>query len=326
MIQESDIPRFLHSRYALFLFAAISIITTYLASSWGKVEPIIVNKGLGLTPINQWVADPNTSLIINVILNLFIGITMIYINKTFNILRSPTKTISWLFLVLQMPFINITGQLYGGTVLAVAMLICTYILFTCYNNHNPYAIFTIFALISLGSFFQYAFLLFVPVFLLGSAQMRIFDLRTTLAAIMGIITPAWILFGFGIIKFDVITLPQFFGIYDQLSLIEILQILIPIGLSIFLCIGAWLANIVKIISYNAQNRAYNGFFAILSFALIILILADFTNYIIYIPLLNCCAALQLGHLFTIYESRRSYIGIITVFVVYTALYIWGICL
>ena len=80
---------------------------------------------------------------------------------------------------------------------------------------------------------------------------------------------------------------------------------------------------VKIISYNAQTRAYNGFFAMLSLLSILLMLIDFTNFIIYVPILNCCAALQLGHLFTIYESRRSYIGIIAVFVVYFALYLWG---
>lgn len=324
MIQESDISRFLHSRYALIAFALIAIITTYLASSWGKVTPILDNKGLGLTPINQWFEPGRLSLTINIFLNFLIALLMIYINKTFNVLRNPTILFAGLFLILQIPITDIMGQLYGGTMLCVVMLICTFILFSTYNDQNPYAIFLIFAILSLGTFFQYAFIFYVPVFVLGCMQMRILDLRIAIAAILGLITPPWILFGFGILDVKNIALPQFIGIYEQLSMQEVLQMLITIGLSIFVCIGAWFANIVNIISYNAKTRAYNGVFAILALTSILLIMADYTNYIIYVPMLNCCTALQLGHLFTIYEARRSYIGIISVFVVYLGLYIWGV--
>lgn len=324
MIGERDISRFLHSRYALIVFSLIAILTTYLASSWGKVTPILDNKGLGLTPINQWIESGRLSLIVNIFLNLLIALLMIYINKTFNVLRNPTILFASLFLILQIPITDIMGQLYGGTMLCVVMLICTFILFSTYNNQNPYAIFLIFAILSLGTFFQYAFIFFIPVFVLGCMQMRILDLRIFVAATLGIITPPWILLGFGILDIKNIVLPQFIGIYEQLSMHELLQMLITIGLSIFVCIGAWLANIVNIISYNAKTRAYNGVFAILALTSILLIMADYTNYIIYVPMLNCCTALQLGHLFTIYEARRSYIGIISVFVVYLGLYIWGV--
>lgn len=324
MIGERDISRFLHSRYAFIVFSLIAILTTYLASSWGKVTPILDNKGLGLTPINQWFEPGRLSLTINIFLNFLIALLMIYINKTFNVLRNPTILFAGLFLILQMPITDITGQLYGGTMLCVVMLVCTFILFSTYNDQNPYAIFLIFAILSFGTFFQYAFIFYIPVFVLGCMQMRILDLRIAIAATLGIITPPWILFGFGILDIQNITLPQFIGIYEQLSMLEVLQMLITIGLSIFVCIGAWLANIVNIISYNAKTRAYNGVFAILALTSILLIMADYTNYIIYVPMLNCCTALQLGHLFTIYEARRSYIGIISVFVVYLGLYIWGV--
>lgn len=324
MIEERDISRFLHSRYALIAFSIIAIFTIYLASSWGKVTPILDNKGLGLTPFNQWIEPGELSMTINIFLNLLIALLMIYINKTFNVLRNPTILFAGLFLILQMPITDIMGQLYGGTVLCVVMLICSFILFSTYNDHNPYAIFLIFAILSFSTFFQYAFIFFVPVFALGCMQMRILDLRIALAAILGLITPPWILFGFGILDVQSFVLPQFVGIYEQLAIQEVLQMLITIGLSIFVCIGAWLANIVNIISYNAKNRAFNGVFTIMALTSILLIMADYTNYIIYVPILNCCTALQLGHLFTIYEARRSYIGIIAVFVVYLGLYIWGV--
>ena len=324
MIGERDISRFLHSRYALIAFSLIVMLTTYLASSWGKVTPILDNKGLGLTPINQWIEPGRLSLSVNIFLNFLIALLMIYINKTFNVLRSPTILFAGLFLILQMPITDIMGQLYGGTMLCVVMLLCSFIIFSTYNGQNPYAIFLIFSILSFSSFFQYAFIFYIPVFVLGCMQMRIFDLRIAIATALGIITPPWILFGFGILDVHSIVFPQFIGIYEQLSIHEVLQMLIAIGLSIFVCIGSWLANIVNIISYNAKTRAYNGVFAILALTSILLIMADYTNYIIYVPMLNCCTALQLGHLFTIYEARRSYIGIIAIFVVYLGLYIWGV--
>lgn len=324
MIRESDISHFLYSRYAVALFAIITIIATHFALSWGEVTPIINNKGMGLIPINHWLTFGQTSMWANITLNIAISGLMIYLNKTFNILRNPTIIFAGLFFLLQCPLTDITGQLYGGTMLCTIILICSFILFTTYNNPNTHAIFLIFAILSFFSFFQYAFLLYTPIIILGCAQMRILNIRTSLAAIFGIITPPWILFGLGILDIQNLTFPQFQSIYESLTSAEALHMLLIIGLSCFICIGAWVVNIVKIISYNAQTRAYNGFFALLSLATILLILIDFTNYIIYIPLLNCCTAMQLGHLFTIHKSRRSYLGILGIFVVYLGLYIWGV--
>lgn len=324
MIKENDISHFLYSRYAVALFAIIAIITTHFAIKCGEVTPIMDNKGLGLLPFNQWLAPGIESMIANIILNFAIAGLMIYLNKTFNILRNPTNLFATLFIILQIPLTDITGQLYGGTILCAIMLICTFILFTTFYNPNPHAIFLIFTILSLGAFFQYAFLFFIPITLLGCMQMRIFNLRIFLAALFGIITPPWILYGLGILNIENFTLPQFNSIYEYLSPYETLHMFMTIGLSVFICIGSWFANIVKIISYNARTRAFNGFFSLLSLASILLILIDFTNYIIYIPLLNCCTALQLGHLFTIYESRRSYLGIIGIFIFYIGLYLWGI--
>lgn len=325
MLREEDISQFLYSRYAVLLFTIVAVIATNIAMNCGEVTPILDNKGLGLPPANHWLEFGGMSKIVNITLNFVIAGLMIYLNKTFNILRNPTVIFAGVFMILQMALPDIAGQLYGGTVLCVMVLACAFVLFTTYNRINTQAIFFIFFVLSIGTFFQYAFLFYVPVMIVGCMQMRILDLRTTIAATLGLITPPWILFGFGILTPETVTFPVFSGIYEDLSVAEMWQMLVTIGISVVICIGAWVANIVKIISYNAQTRAYNGFFAMLSLASILLMITDFTNYIIYVPLLNCCTAIQLGHLFTIYESRRSYLGILGLVLVYTGLYIWGIC-
>ena len=324
MLRESDISQFLYSRYSVLLYALIAVIATNFAMNHGEVIPILDNKGLGLLPANYWIGFGKKSMWINILLNISIAGLMIYLNKMYNVLRNPTVIFAGMFLILQMPFPDLTGQLYGGTMLCIIILTCAFILFSTYNRPDRQAVFLIFTIISTGTFFQYAFLFYLPVMIIGCIQMRILDLKTTIAAIMGLITPPWILLGFGILTFDNISFPEFTSIFGNLSTGEVWQMLVSIGLSVIVCISAWLINLVRLISYNAQTRAYNGFFAMVSLVSVLFMATDFTNYIIYVPLLNCCTALQLGHLFTIYQSRRSYIGLLSIFVVYFSLYIWAL--
>ncbi len=324
MLRESDISDFLYSRYSVFLFALIAIIATNFAMNCGEVIPILDNKGLGLTTANNWIEFGKTSMVFSIIFNLAIAGLLIYLNKMYNVLRNPTVIFAGLFLVLQMPFPDLTGQLYGGTILCITILACAFILFSTYSHHNRQAIFLIFIILSIGTFFQYAFLFYLPVLIIGCMQMRILDLKTAIAATMGLVTPPWILLGFGYITLDSITFPEFSSIFTKLSTGEAWQMLVSIGVSVFVCLGAWAANLVRIISYNAQTRAYNGFFAMVSLVSVFFMLTDFTNYIIYVPLLNCCTAIQLGHLFTIHQSRRSYLGIISIVAVYFCLYLWAL--
>ena len=324
MLRESDISDFLYSRYSVIFFALIAIITTNFAMNSGEVIPILDNKGLGLTTANNWIAFGKSSMVFSIILNLAIAGLLIYLNKMYNVLRNPTVIFAGLFLVLQMPFPDLTGQVYGGTILCITILACAFILFSTYSNPNRRAIFLIFTILSIGTFFQDAFLFYLPVMIIGCMQMRILDLKTAIAATMGLVTPPWILLGFGYITLDSIAFPEFSSIFAKLSTGEAWQMLVSIGLSVFVCIGAWAANLVRIISYNAQTRAYNGFFAMVSLVSVLFMLTDFTNYIIYVPLLNCCTAIQLGHLFTIYQSRRSYLGIVTVVTIYFGLYLWAL--
>ena len=147
MLRESDISQFLYSRYSVIFYALIAVITTNFAMNHGEVIPILDNKGLGLTTANNWIEFGKSSMWFNIILNLSISGLMIYLNKMYNVLRNPTVIFAGLFLILQMPFPDLTGQLYGGTILCITILACAFILFSTYNTPNRHAIFTIFTIL-----------------------------------------------------------------------------------------------------------------------------------------------------------------------------------
>jgi hypothetical protein len=162
------------------------------------------------------------------------------------------------------------------------------------------------------------------VFIIGSAQMRIFSFKTLLAIGIGIIAPVWILWGFDLISLRDIKLPHFVNVFSAIDSKEMLQLLVTVGVTVIATFVFGALNLVRVFNYNSKTRAYNGFISIMSFVTIILVLADYTNCATYIPLLNCCAAFQMGHYFAINNYQRSYIAILGIIAVYIALYWWSV--
>lgn len=322
---EHDILRFLHSRFGTMLMMAIAIVATIVSYCTGNIADIPGDTGTWLPSADDWLPVGGASLVINLVLNVFIAVMLILLNKRFNILRSASDLFAGLFLILQMALPSFIGQFYGGTLLCVVVLFLTFKLYMAFNRPYPLQpIFLIFFLLTMGAMSQYAYLFYIPLFLIGCAQMRILNLKTLLAAGIGIITPIWILWGFDLISFKNIELPHIVNVFSAIDSHEMLQLLVTIGITVMATFVFGVLNLVRVFNYNSKTRAYNGFISIMSFITIILVLADYTNSAAYIPLLNCCAAFQMGHYFAINNYQRSYIAILGIIAVYIALYWWSV--
>ena len=144
-----------------------------------------------------------------------------------------------------------------------------------------------------------------------------------IAALIGLITPAWIVFGLGLMPLP--RLPHIFFTPPALLLQA------PGGWP-FLCtvlltmVTGFLFGstaLLRILGFNARARAYNGFLALLGIYTGVLALINFTALPDYVTLLNACVAFQIGHFFRATASRRGYIVILVLLAAYTALYIWS---
>jgi hypothetical protein len=307
------------------LMMAIAIVATIVSYYTGNVVDIPGDTGTWLPSADDWLPAGGTSLVINLVLNVLIAAMLILLNKRFNILRSPSDLFAGLFLILQMSLPSFMGQFYGGTLLCFAVLFLTYKLYMAFNRPYPLQpIFLIFFLLTVGAMSQYAYLFYIPVFMIGCAQMRIFSFKTLLAVGIGIIAPVWILWGFDLISLRDIKLPHFVNVFSAIDSKEMLQLLVTVGVTVMATFVFGILNLVRVFNYNSKTRAYNGFISIMSFVTIILVLADYTNSATYIPLLNCCAAFQMGHYFAINNYQRSYIAILGIIAVYIALYWWSV--
>ena len=80
-------------------------------------------------------------------------------------------------------------------------------------------------------------------------------------------------------------------------------------------------NAIKMMSYNSRIRAANGFLTVLMLATILFIFIDYNNIYVYISLLNILVAYQIGHYFATHiQSNRSYIGILSIMLIYLAFF------
>ncbi|MEG0701665.1 MAG: hypothetical protein RR442_09110, partial [Muribaculaceae bacterium] len=114
--------------------------------------------------------------------------------------------------------------------------------------------------------------------------------------------------------------------FSDLAWGNITILIVSFGGTLLIGIVLLIANMLHIFKYKLQIRAYNGFIIILLFTAAVMIGVDYQNMLNYIPLLNCCVAIQVGHFYTINTFKRRYIPIALFMVGYITLYVWRIFL
>ncbi|MDE6283099.1 MAG: hypothetical protein K2L97_03815 [Muribaculaceae bacterium] len=325
MIDERDLSRFLHTRACMMLMLVVACVLVTVAYLRGDVTELCDPVGIGVTPLTAWTGISPASLILSLAATASMGLIIIYLNRAFNVFRSLTSIVAGLFFIMQTALPSVMGRFYGGDVMGVLMLVNVVLLFSSWSDATSQRrIFLIFSLLSLAAFTDLAYLLYMPVFMLGCVQMRIFNLRTFLAAGMGVLTPPWILFGFGLVDISTLHIPPLMVAWSLFDNPEVIKALVVTGVTLALGVGFTVANLMKILSYNSRVRAFNGFLTLLLFATGAFAIINFNNFSFYIPLLNCMTAYQIAHFFTYRRSRRSYIPILLIIGLYIGFYVWAI--
>lgn len=309
----------------LIAAVAVMIIASVYALTDGAVNRIADDSGTLFPSPNEWIADPFISMWVNLGLVLAVMSMMIFINKTYNIPRTITLIYAYFFIVLQTATPEISAQLCSGSVMSFIIVGVMMVMFSTFDlPSSRRRVFFSFFLISGAVTVQYGFAVYLPVFLIACAQMRILTLRTVLAALLGIITPWWILFGAGVISPYDVHIPHSINFIDAAITLDTIIIVVTISLTVLLALTAYILSLLKLITYNARTRACNGLLSLVTVATVFAMAVDFTNFITYLTLLNCCTAFFLGHVFVIRNHQISWIFIAAITALYYAIYIWRI--
>lgn len=315
----AEITRIVNSRGMVAVAGIIMLAVARIAYQAGDVTYIVDDRGLLFASPNLWFADPWLKMVFSTALTLATGLVWIIVIQFFNPFRALTTLPTSLFMIMMAATPDLLDQLYGGTLLCAAMVCCLALLWSAFADPGRMRhIFLLATLLSAMSMTQYCFVVYIPIFLLGCVQMKIFELRTVLAFVLGLITPWWIALGSGLMTFDDIHLPQWSGFFTSLDLDDTLHIIVVSVVTVIIFISVWPANMMKVLTLNANLRAFNGTVSLISLTTLLTMVADFTNAAAYLPVLYLVTAYQVAFLLST-KGNRSYVAVLCIGAVYIGL-------
>lgn len=316
------LTRMVHTRAFGTGVALLALVMACLYFFGGWQDHIASDKGVAIPSANLWLSLPIADFAAGVAGSALTIAVMAMLNKVYNVLRNMSSLYIGLFAAMELATPDLATQFYTGTLLAVAVPVCLFWLFSCFRD--PAAtrhIYLIFLVLSLLTASQYCFAFYIPVFLLGMAQMRVFGARSFTAAFLGIITPWWIMLGLGLITPADIRMPAFVSIFSVIDHDDTFLLLITVGVTAAAMLICFVLNLLKTIAYNARARAYNGAFTVTALVTIAAMCVDYRNIISYVPLLNFSAAMEIAHFFSTHRAEKSFIAIFVLIAAYAALFI-----
>ncbi len=305
---------------AALLVAALSFLYWFYGpGGYPPCDGGIVNSCNG-----QWISNSEVNLYCGVGITLLIGILMLIISRKYNIVRNNTKLPPSLFGCMMLATPTLLIYLYPGSILCLVVLLAMWFMMDSFAQpESQRNVFAVFLMLSAGTAIDYGFALFLPVFWLALAQMRIMNLRSVLASLMGIATPWIILLGLGIVHVSELRLPQFWGENNLFTHSSFTAMLATGAFTAFLGIASWFQGFIKIISYNTQARAQLSMVTVVMLMSLIGACIDFTHISVFLPLLSCTASFFVGHLFgVIYTQERSWLAIFGIMLIYLGIYAW----
>jgi len=318
-MNQDSLNKFINSRLCFFLFSSVAIIFSFCISRSGELSATGTD-GLFFESPDKWLAPGILSWAVNALLIGAVGLVVFLLNKVFAFIRE--YTIAYITMFLLSTFANpaTSLSLNSSAVMAVILFGCTFVLFGNFQRPDKRsAVFLITLLLVAGSFFSYTHLMFIPLFAFGFMQMQIFSFKGFLAILAGIAVPLVIATAFGIIDLPAISWP--YAGYPDSTTKSLFSSISFVHLLYTAVLGTvfGLSNILTLMSYRQQLRAYNGFLNMLAVATLACLAFDPQNASTYIVTVNALTAIQAAHFFTIHKFRRPYLPIAAIMIVDIAL-------
>ena len=291
----------------------------------GDVE--VPQRGYGtLHNIGTWISSSDTSCFVAVLCNVVIGVLLVTLNIMYRYIKTYNCFVfAAVFVLLQgmNPFLS--TRFFAGTVMCLVVVVALFFLFELYGKQQlaSQGVFLVMALLSFFSIYHYAFLLLVPLFVVGCAYMRAINVRTVLAIVFGLATPYWIALGTGLKSISSFQPPELSLVWASIPAFAGKSWAVSIAIATTaLTVLLTVANFKTMLNYSVHVRAYNNFFVALSVFVLLLMIVDYNDFLLYMPLMNMCFAIQYGHWYVItrHETRQAVtlwlmVAILTVYIV-----------
>lgn len=323
---EQRYTRLLRSGWVALLIICLSLATAFSPWTEGESWLVPVNHGILFPSPSQWsFMTPGLSRWLAVGLNVAMGALMIWMNRRFNLLRTMSVLFVGLFMLMECATPTALTHFTSGQCAAIVVTGCVFGMLSAYNAPGlTRRIFLVFCVVAACSLFQWGFPVYLAVMMIGCAQMRIFSWRSVAAALLGVVTPVWIVLGLSLATPGDIHLPQLVNPYEGVAPQRVIQLFSAVAFTLLAATVTGIANLIHVLGKNARTRAFNGLLSLTGIVTGAMAVLDFTNIEFYIPLLNALTAMQTGYFFRTFAARRAYIAVTILLLGYIALWIWKI--
>ncbi|MBP5498758.1 MAG: hypothetical protein J6X81_05255 [Muribaculaceae bacterium] len=312
--------------FMIISFLAFAVLAG-MAWSSGRFPSLSAQGGIFFAPDEFLEANGTHSLVATVAINVSVALLLHLLNKVFTFVRTYTFIAASSFVLFQASMPVVSANYYAGSTLALIAVVMAFILFASYQRKgvSQRSIYLIFTILATCATFLYSSIFLIVAFALGFMQMRAMNLKGALAMLLGIATPFWILLGLGVVSFSDFRLPEFERLHSIFSLPQAPVVIISAVGVVILTIILTVVNMVTIFNYRLQTRVYNAFFTTLATLSVIMMVVDFYNALIYMPMLNLCLAVQIAHAFTIAKFAKKHFvyagGVLILILTYIANFI-----
>ena len=311
------------SQAATLLTAILMMVGARWFFATADVIHLDANSGIVTPSANLWIESPYASMLVNVGLILVTAVLMLMLNQRYNLLGTVSTLEATVFFAMCMATPDLLVQFSTGIVLCIVLMLCLFLLYDTYSNTRRNGnVYLIFLLLSGMTVTQYCYALFIPVFIIGLGQMRIMSFKSLLAALLGIVSPWWVMLGCGIVSVDDIRFPELESLFASVGLNDTLHVFAAMAVTIVITVVSWGANFMRMLSYNAHKRAYAGSITLVTLFTIIITLADYPNVCAYPPILCMCAAYHFTNYIARQQRQVQIPTVATVVVLYIAIYLW----
>ncbi|MCH5235493.1 MAG: hypothetical protein J1E16_09370 [Muribaculaceae bacterium] len=291
------------------LAALVAIAMCVLSLIYHPVEIAPIQYGLCLPSPDSWNIDPIWSWAVNAVLIGLISLLAYLINKSYNFIRTTEPVFQALFLIMACSSPWYTQSINTSVLLCVANVVCMGIIFGTYKTRNAtQQMFTLGIVVGIGSMFQYAFLPMAFVYLLWSLFMKVLRVKETLAFIIGILCPYWIILGIGwlhISDFHFPSITPLFTLTGDFS--DFFVLLAGIALAAVIGFIVTLINSIKLYAGNSKVNAMNLCISTLGAACVVCIIVDYDNIMAYVTSLYLACALQMGNICALWNPKMPWL-------------------
>ena len=187
-----NLKSFINNKYTLVGSIVFYLTGVYLTSRFATYLPCEGSPGILFPSAERWLSSSLSNHSVNSILILSGGILLLRINNLFSLIQKHTLLPFLFFLLLEVcsPSLSL---LCNGNIMAVVLTTILFSFFSAYQQERAQPAFLMMGIISLCTLFCPEFTYYIPLFIIGFAQIRYFTLKSLLGAFIGFATPFWVL-------------------------------------------------------------------------------------------------------------------------------------